>query len=57
MIGLRIGFVLILQIVLGICNVLFHLPLWVAVAHNVTAAILLLTVIQANYVLRPRKLS
>ena len=54
MLGIRIGLVLSAQIILGICNVLFHLPLWVAVAHNITAAILLLTVIQANYVLRPR---
>ena len=53
MLGLRIGLVLCVQVILGICNVLFHLPLWVAVAHNVVAAILLLTVIQANYVLRP----
>ncbi len=41
------------QVALGISNVLFGLPLPVAVAHNGVAALLLLTVISLNHVLRP----
>jgi cytochrome c oxidase assembly protein subunit 15 len=37
--------VLALQIALGISNIVFHLPLWVAVAHNATGAALLLTLV------------
>lgn len=37
------------QIGLGIANVLLSLPLVVAVAHNLGAALLLITVIRANY--------
>lgn len=50
--GLHIGLILVLQVTLGVSNVVFHLPLWVAVAHNAVAAILLLRVVQANYQLR-----
>lgn len=37
------------QITLGISNVLFHLPLPVAVAHNAGGATLLLTLVLVNY--------
>ena len=37
------------QITLGISNVLFHLPLAVAVAHNIGGAALLLTMVLVNY--------
>ncbi len=37
------------QITLGISNVLFHLPLPVAVAHNAGGAALLLTMVLVNY--------
>lgn len=37
------------QIALGISNVLFHLPLPVAVAHNAGGAALLLTLVLVNY--------
>ena len=40
---------LFLQIGLGISNVLFHLPLAVAVAHNAGGAGLLLTMVLVNY--------
>ncbi|WP_133408442.1 COX15/CtaA family protein [Parashewanella tropica] len=40
---------LALQITLGISNVVFHLPLSVATAHNGVAALLLLSVITINY--------
>ncbi|KXU34463.1 cytochrome B [Ventosimonas gracilis] len=44
--------VLSLQLLLGISNVLFHLPLAVAVAHNGGGALLLLTLVLVNYRLR-----
>ncbi len=56
----RVGWIvlllLLLQVTLGISNVLLHLPLSVAVAHNATAALLLLSLINASYLLwrRPR---
>ncbi len=45
---------LVLQISLGISNVVLHLPLLVAVAHNLGGAALLLTVVLINYRLRSR---
>ncbi len=39
--GIWIGFVLVCQIMLGVSNVLFQLPIYVAVAHNLGAAIML----------------
>ncbi|WP_455920969.1 COX15/CtaA family protein [Pseudomonas putida] len=41
-----------LQLALGISNVVLHLPLAVAVAHNAGGAILLMTVIAVNYRVR-----
>lgn len=43
---------LAVQVSLGISNVIFHLPLLVAVAHNAGGAALLLTLVLANYRLR-----
>lgn len=40
---------LVLQIALGVGNVVFSLPLAIAVAHNLGAALLLLSVLRANY--------
>ena len=40
------------QVSLGISNVVFHLPLLVAVAHNAGGAALLLTLVLVNYRLR-----
>jgi len=45
--------VLIAQVCLGIANVLYSLPLLVAVAHNGVAALLLLTMITLNHAVRP----
>ena len=42
------------QITLGISNVLFHLPLAVAVAHNIGGAALLLSMVLVNYHARTR---
>lgn len=39
---------LFLQITLGIANVLFQLPLGIAIAHTVTAVLLLLTIVSLN---------
>ena len=44
-----IGLLLILQIALGISNVVFSLPLWVAVSHNAVGALLLLSLVGLNY--------
>ena len=43
---------LVLQVSLGISNIVFSLPLWVAVAHNAGGALLLLTLVTLNYRLR-----
>jgi cytochrome c oxidase assembly protein subunit 15 len=43
---------LTVQISLGVSNVLLHLPLAVAVAHNAGGALLLLTLVLTNYRLR-----
>jgi cytochrome c oxidase assembly protein subunit 15 len=40
------------QISLGIGNVVFHLPLLLAVAHNAGGALLLLTLVLLNYRVR-----
>jgi heme a synthase len=39
---------LVLQIILGIANLLLHLPLVLAVGHNMVAALLLITVVVLN---------
>lgn len=44
--------VLVVQVSLGITNVLAHLPLAVAVAHNAVGAVLLLVMVTINYQLR-----
>lgn len=53
--GLLVLVALVVQVSLGITNVLTHLPLPIAVAHNGVAALLLLSMITLNHVLRPRK--
>jgi cytochrome c oxidase assembly protein subunit 15 len=45
-------FLLILQVSLGITNVLASLPLYVSVAHNAVAALLLMTMVTLNFRLR-----
>lgn len=44
--------VLMLQISLGLGNVILKFPLWVAVSHNLVGALLLLTMVTLNYGLR-----
>jgi heme a synthase len=52
--GLIIGGLLLLQVSLGISNVLFSLPLAVAVAHNSGAELLLASLVVLNYRVRRR---
>ncbi|TDJ25006.1 MAG: heme A synthase, partial [Gammaproteobacteria bacterium] len=47
--GAALGGVLSLQLCLGIGNVVFALPLWMATAHNGIGAILLLVMVSVNY--------
>ncbi len=46
-----LGFLFILQLTLGISNVLFSLPLTIAVAHHGVAVLLLLTLVTLNFTL------
>jgi cytochrome c oxidase assembly protein subunit 15 len=52
--GLAIGGLLLLQVSLGISNVLLSLPLAVAVAHNAGAALLLASMVWLNFKVRRR---
>ena len=47
--AIKLVAVLALQIAMGVGNVVFQLPLWLAVAHNGGAALLLVTLILVNY--------
>lgn len=49
--SLALFFILLVQISLGIANVMLSLPLSIAVLHNATAAILLLCLIALNFTL------
>jgi len=53
-IGLAVGGLLVLQVSLGISNVLLSLPLGVSVAHNAGAALLLASLVMLNYRVRRR---
>jgi len=52
-IGLLLLLVLVLQISLGISNVVLSLPLYIAVAHNAVGVLLLLSMVATNHALRP----
>ena len=52
-VGIAIGAALLLQVGFGISNVVGHLPLPVAVAHNGGAAVLLLTLLTLVHTLKP----
>lgn len=51
----RLVVVLMLQIGLGIANVWFHIPVQIAVIHNLVAALLLLHMLEVLYVLMQAK--
>ncbi len=53
--ALVVAVFLVIQISLGIANVVLHLPLPVAAAHNGVAALLMLALVALNHELRPRK--
>lgn len=55
--GITLGSVLLLQILLGIANVVFSLPLVVATAHNAVAAVLLLVMVTVNHRMRAERTS
>jgi len=52
--GMLVLALLLVQVALGIINVLAHLPLAIAVAHHAVAALLMLGLITLNHALRPR---
>ena len=52
--GLIMLGLLVLQIVLGVANLLLHLPLVLAVGHNMVAALLLITVVVLNSKITPK---
>jgi cytochrome c oxidase assembly protein subunit 15 len=51
--GIAIAVLLAVQLGLGIANILLRLPLPVAVAHTGGAALLLLSLVMLNHLLRP----
>jgi cytochrome c oxidase assembly protein subunit 15 len=53
--ALLVGALLLAQVSLGIANVLLHLPLGVATAHNGVAALLLVSLVYLNYRLWPQR--
>ena len=52
--GFALLFVLAVQVMLGIANILLSLPLAIAVAHNAVGALLLLVVVAVNHAIRPK---
>ena len=52
-VGSALALVMLVQVILGIGNVMLGLPLAVAVAHNGVAALLLLTLVTVYHVARP----
>lgn len=52
--GLMIGALLVIQVALGISNVLLSLPIALAVAHNAGAALLLASLVLLNFRVRRR---
>jgi len=53
--GLVVATIVFVQFCLGLANIFFNLPLLVAVAHNATAALLLLSLVLLNYILHLRE--
>lgn len=52
--GTTLLVVLIIQLMLGVANVIMSLPLLIAVAHNAVGAILLLVMVTINHAIRPK---
>ena len=51
-VAMTVLLILVIQVALGIANVLLYLPLPLAVAHNAGAALLLLSLVTLNYLLK-----
>ncbi len=49
--GRGVGAILCLQLLLGLGNIVFQFPVWVATAHNAVGALLLMSVVTVNYFL------
>ena len=49
--GRAVGGILCLQLLLGLGNIVFQFPVWVATAHNAVGAVLLMSVVTVNYFL------
>jgi len=49
--GKAVGGILCLQLLLGLGNIVFQFPVWVATAHNAVGALLLMSVVTVNYYL------
>ena len=47
--GYSLAVTLALQVILGLCNIYFHLPLFNAVAHNIVGALLVGVVVLVNW--------
>lgn len=47
--GLLLLAAVVAQVLIGIANVVFSLPLWLAVAHNAGAAVLVMVMVGVNY--------
>ena len=46
--------VLVIQLVLGVSNIIFSLPMAIAVSHNAVGAVLLLVMVAINHAIRPK---
>lgn len=53
--GIALVAVVVLQFILGVSNVVLSLPLLIAVAHNGGGALLILTLVTLNYLVRNQK--
>ncbi|MDH5444349.1 MAG: COX15/CtaA family protein [Gammaproteobacteria bacterium] len=52
--GTALLVVLVIQIMLGVSNIIFSLPMAIAVAHNAVGALLLLVMVAINHAIRPK---
>ncbi len=52
--GTALLVVLVIQIMLGVANILLSLPMGIAVAHNAVGALLLVLLVAINHAIRPR---
>jgi len=53
----RLFFILGVQVMLGLANVWLQIPIWVAVAHNLIAALLLITMVEVLYLFLKMKIT